>query len=111
MKLIGVVLTGILFLIGLSGCEKCFTCRNFCQVCRETHSLGVTDTTLTIIVRSNTLSEKYYLEYLDSLTSPSLGWTCKDTASDYTERFCQSSVANQYEIVSRKESGMYCSAE
>ncbi len=109
MKNTLILLTTIVLLGLTSACKKCYRCHNLCKACYEKHLSSGGDTTLTIIVRSDLLGEKYYQEYIDSLTSPSLGWTCNDTASNYNERFCESQAAA--ELLSRKDGGLICNAE
>jgi len=86
-----------------ASCHKCYQCRNQCEVCRKTRY----DTTLTIIVASQNLTEQYYLEYIDSLTSPALGWTCKDTTSNYFEQVCESGLSDAA-LVNEKNKGFIC---
>jgi hypothetical protein len=99
------VIAAILF--SFSACSKCYKCHNLCQTCEYRYS----DTTLNITVCSDKLSEKYYIEYIDSLTSPSLGWTCVDAASNYSERFCESESKSAIELINKKESGMVCASD
>lgn len=100
-----------LILATASSCQKCYKCHNICKVCYEHHQLNTADTTLTIVVSSNLLSEKYFVEYIDSLTSPSLGWVCHDTASTYNERFCESQSKSAIELINKKDAGLVCNAE
>lgn len=102
---IGSVIACILFFF--NSCEKCYQCHNLCKSCQYSY----TDTTLTITVCSDKLSEKYYIEYIDSLTSPSLGWTCTDAASNFSERFCESESKSAIELIYKKEAGMVCASE
>jgi hypothetical protein len=90
-----------------SSCEKCYRCHNVCKVCYEQHQ----DTTLTISVCSDVFGEEYYNEYLDSLTSPSLGWTCSDTASSKNERFCGTASINNSKLLNKKAQGLICTPE
>lgn len=106
--LLGFIATLIL---SVSSCQKCYKCHNVCKVCHEHHQLNTSDTTLTIVVSSNLLSEKYFVEYIDSLTSPSLGWVCHDTASTYNEKFCDSESKSAAELINKKEAGLVCNAE
>ncbi|HRG88480.1 MAG TPA: hypothetical protein PLW44_05625 [Chitinophagales bacterium] len=94
--------------VTVSACKKCYTCHNLCKVCYETHLANGGDTVLKIIVRSDLLGEKYYNEYIDSLTSPSLGWTCNDTASNYTEEFCGQSSFNNTKLINKRDGGLVC---
>jgi hypothetical protein len=94
-------------LLVFNSCEKCYRCHNVCKVCREQHQ----DTTLTITVCSNTFGADYYNEYIDSLTSPSLGWVCADTASNYNERFCGTKSGNNSQLLNKKSNGLICSPE
>lgn len=94
-------------LLLFSACEKCYRCHNVCKVCTEQHQ----DTTLTITVCSNTFGEEYYNEYLDSLTSPALGWACSDTASNYNERFCGNASGNNSQLINKKANGLICAPE
>ena len=100
-----------LLLLTIASCEKCYKCHNVCKVCYEKHQIDTQDTTLTITVCSNNLSEKYYNEYVDSLTSPSLGWVCHDTASTYNERFCGTKSGNNVALLNKKDAGMICASE
>lgn len=104
-----IFLAALLFslLACFNSCEKCYRCHNVCKVCYEQHQ----DTTLTIAVCSNTFGEEYFNEYLDSLTSPSLGWTCSDTASNYNERFCGNASGNNSQLVNKKANGLICAPE
>ena len=111
MKNLFVALTAVLLVTLYSGCEKCFTCHNECKVCTEHHVMGPSDTTLTIIVCSNTFGQEYFTEYIDSLTSPSLGWVCSDTGSNYNEHFCTGTMKKTFELVSKKEEGLICVEE
>src|SRR4051812_6275971 len=98
-----------LSILTISSCSKCYKCHNLCKVCYEHHLSSAGDTTLTILVRSDLLGEKYYNEYIDSLTSPSLGWTCHDTASNYQEKFCGGH--NSAALLNKKEGGLICAGE
>ena len=111
MKNIFIIVLCNVVLFAASSCEKCFNCHNQCKVCYEHHSLGNTDTTLTITVCSNTFGREYFVEYLDSLTSPSLGWVCNDTASNYTENFCTGTMKKTYELVVKSDEGLICNEE
>lgn len=93
--------------IYFSACKKCYRCLNHCQVCSKQRY----DTTLTITFCSDKLSNDYYVQYIDSLTSPSLGWTCHDTANTYNERFCESSTKGSQDVFNKKNAGLYCSPE
>ncbi|MFN8298869.1 MAG: hypothetical protein U0T75_07170 [Chitinophagales bacterium] len=95
----------ISFALLFSGCEKCYTCHNYCKVCREVH----TDTTLTIIVQSDVFTEQYFTEYLDSLNS--LGWTCGDTSSTKSQEFCGTKSQNDQKLINKKEAGWICAPE
>ena len=90
-----------------SSCEKCYKCHNLCKTCQSHY----VDTTLTITVCSDKLSEKYYVEYIDSLTSPSLGWTCTDAASNYQERFCESQSRSAVDLINKKDGGLVCESD
>jgi len=89
--------------IFIASCKKCHQCQNQATVCR----LAKYDTTLTILIYSQNLSEQYYLEYIDSLTSPSLGWICKDTTSNYSEQVCESGTSDAA-LVNEKAKGLIC---
>ncbi|HWB63403.1 MAG TPA: hypothetical protein VG603_07835 [Chitinophagales bacterium] len=105
-KVFAVIAAGFL-VAGLFSCHKCYQCHNQCQVCSKERP----DTTLTIMVCSDKLSQQYYNEYLDSLTSPSLGWTCHDTVSNYHEEFCPTRSAVDADILNKTEGGLICSPE
>ena len=100
----------IILVVAVSGlffasCHKCYECHNQRQVCRKVRF----DTTLTILVNSQNLTEQYYVEYIDSLTSPALGWVCRDTTSDYSEEYCQSKFSNDAGLMNEKDKGLICS--
>lgn len=101
----------VLLLITISACSKCYKCHNLCKACSETHLANGGDTVLTIIVRSDVLGEKYYLEYIDSLTSPSLGWNCRDTTSSYNEEFCEGQSQSAVKLINKKDAGLVCAGE
>ncbi len=111
MKTYAIIVLCSSMLLSMNSCEKCFTCHNQCKVCYERHTLGNSDTTLTIIVSSNTFGKEYFVEYIDSLTSPSLGWVCNDTASNYTENFCTGTMKKTYELVAKSDAGLICNEE
>lgn len=98
-----VALTSIFF----ASCRKCYECSNQREVCQKARY----DTTLTIIVSSQNLGEQYYSEYIDSLTSPALGWVCKDTTSDYTEEYCHSGSGFDQGLINEKDKGLICTAK
>ena len=98
--LLVVAVAGLFF----ASCTKCYECVNQREVCRKVRY----DTTLTILVSSQNLSEQYYTEYTDSLTAPSLGWVCKDTTSDYSEEYCKSGP-NDNGLNNEKAKGLLCS--
>ncbi len=98
-------------IITISSCEKCYKCHNLCRVCYEHHQLNTNDTVLTIIVRSDVLGQKYFLEYTDSLTAPSLGWVCHDTSSNYQERFCEGQSKSAIDLINKKDAGLVCAPE
>lgn len=87
----------------IASCQKCHTCYNQREVCRKARY----DTTLTILVSSQVLTKQYYLEYIDSLTSPSLGWVCYDTTSDYSEQYCESGFSNTG-LYNEQAKGLVC---
>ena len=89
--------------IFFGSCKKCHTCQNQCEVCRKARY----DTTLTILIQSQNLTEQYYREYIDSLTSPALGWVCKDTSSNYYEQVCESGLSDAA-LVNEKNKGFIC---
>jgi hypothetical protein len=97
----------VALLLSFASCEKCYKCHNLCKTCQYHYP----DTTLTITVCSDKLSEKYYIEYVDSLTSPSLGWTCSDAASNYSERFCESDSKSAIDLINKKDGGLVCASE
>jgi len=100
--------TATLALLSITSCkEKCYRCLNYCKVCTETRI----DTTLTITVCSDILTEQYFIEYIDSLTSPSLGWTCTDAQPTRSEQFCGNSSNNNAKLLLKKEAGWRCMAE
>ena len=98
-------------LLTLHSCSKCYKCHNLCRACYETHSTATGDTTLTIIVRSDVLGKDYFIEYTDSLTSPSLGWVCHDTTSNYQERFCEGQSQSAINLINKANAGLVCSTE
>jgi hypothetical protein len=63
-----------------AGCRKCYYCHNSCKVCQDTHFY--------ILIQSDQLSTQYYNLYIDSLTSPGLGWTCRDTVFTRDMQVC-----------------------
>ena len=67
-------------LMAASGCKKCYYCHNSCKVCQDAHYY--------ILVQSDLLSTQYYNMYIDSLTSPGLGWTCRDTSFTKEKQEC-----------------------
>lgn len=91
----------------ISSCEKCYRCHNVCAVCTEQHY----DTTLTITVCSDIFGEEHYREYLDSLTSPALGWVCTEGSANRTKRFCGTKSGNNAELIHQKEQGWICAPE
>lgn len=94
--------------LSISSCEKCYKCNNWCRVCYDnTHN----DTVLTIQVCSDVFGEDFFNEYVDSLTSPSLGWICKDTATTKVEKFCGSKTNNTIQLLNRKDAGWRCVPE
>ena len=100
----------ILLVVAISGlffasCHKCYECVNQREFCSKARY----DTTLTILIRSQDLSEQYYTEYIDSLTSPAIGWVCHDTTSDYSEEYCQASTASSTGLLNEKAKGLMCS--
>ena len=98
-------------LLTFASCSKCYKCHNLCKACYEHHQQNTGDTVLTIIVRSEVLGEKYFIEYTDSLTAPSLGWVCHDTASNYQERFCEGESQSAINLINKKNAGLVCSPE
>ena len=62
------------------GCKKCYYCHNSCTVCQDAHFY--------ILIQSDLLSTKYYNLYVDSLKSPGLGWTCRDTSFTKEMQVC-----------------------
>ena len=104
MKNAFTVLLVALLVIFFNSCQKCYQCRNQCEVCRKARY----DTTLTIVVSSQLLTEQYYAEYIDSLTSPALGWTCKDTTSNYQEQYCKSGFASDGGLFNEQAKGLIC---
>ncbi len=110
MKKIVVACFVLCALICFSSCEKCYRCHNLCKTCTYTYT-NYTDTTLTITVCSDKLSMKYYDEYVDSITAPSLGWVCTDAASNHNEQFCGTASANNVQLINKKDAGLVCAAE
>lgn len=102
MRKIFLLLLPVSLITAFSSCEKCYQCHNYCKVCHEVH----TDTTLTIVVKSDVLTETYFNEYIDSLNS--LGWTCADTSSTKTESFCGSNAQNSGQLLTREDNGWIC---
>jgi hypothetical protein len=101
--------TILLFIIAglgllLPSCKKCYECHNICTVCTEQHQ----DTTLTATICSDVFGEKYYNEYIDSLTSPSLGWHCQSANSTYHEEFCGNKSNNAVDLINKKDAGLIC---
>lgn len=82
-----------------NGCKRCTTCTNSCKQC--------VDKNFSIKVCSDKLTYKYYNEYIDSLTAPTLGWSCADIPSDSTYRLCK---ASQFKSEKRmaEERGFSC---
>ena len=97
----------IIVLVSFNACQNCYKFHNLCKTCQYAYL----DTMLTILICSDNLSEKYYEEYIDSLTSPSLGWTCTDAASTYSERFCGSESNNAINLINKKDGGLVCTPE
>jgi hypothetical protein len=92
-------------LLACSGCKKCYYCHNSCKVCQDAHYY--------ILVQSDVLSTNYYNMYIDSLTSPGLGWTCRDTTFTKDMQVCAPS-GNQineinYKISQDEAAGWTCS--
>lgn len=98
-------------MLAIGSCAKCYKCHNLCKVCYEHHQLNTNDTVLTIIVRSDVLGHDYFMEYTDSLTSPSLGWVCHDTISNFQEKFCHSESENAIALINKRDAGMVCEPE
>jgi hypothetical protein len=73
--------------IFFGSCKKCYTCHNQCEVCQKMRH----DTTLTVLIESQNFTAQYYQPYIDSLTLPTVGWTCKDTTSNYQQQYCGNS--------------------
>jgi hypothetical protein len=95
------IFTGLIF---FNSCEKCYKCHNVCQRCQQQYP----DTTLSITVCSDVFGEQYYNEYLDSLKSQSLQWTCTDAGSTRIDDFCGSKTNNSIKLINRKEEGWIC---
>lgn len=110
MKKIFGSLCGFILLLCFSSCEKCYNCHNLCKTCTYTYA-PPTDTTLTLTVCSDKLSMEYYKEYVDSLTSPSLGWVCTDAASTHNDHFCGSKTDNIVNLINKKDAGWICAGE
>ncbi len=89
--------------IYFASCKKCYQCRNQAEVCRKARY----DTTLTIVVYSQILSEQYYVEYIDSLTRTGLGWSCHDTTSTVFEQVCESGLSDAA-LINEKNKGYIC---
>ena len=88
----------------LASCHKCYQCHNQREVCSKQRY----DTTLTILVSSQKLSAQYYHQYIDSLTSPSLGWVCHDTTSDYSVQYCPPSGSSGSDLLNEEAAGFIC---
>jgi hypothetical protein len=92
----------------LAGCkEKCYKCVNYCVSCQYSYP----DTTLTALVCSDVLGEEYFIEYVDSLQSPGLGWTCTDANPTRSDKFCGTQTQNNTELLQRKDQGWRCAPE
>ena len=88
-------------LLMASGCKKCYYCHNSCKVCQDSHYY--------ILVQSDVLSTQYYNMYIDSLTGPGLGWTCRDTAFTKEKQDCAESGNKINTLITRDElSGYTC---
>jgi hypothetical protein len=92
-------------LLTAAGCKKCYYCHNSCKVCQDAHFY--------ILVQSDVLSTAYYDTYIDSLTGPGLGWTCRDTTFTKEMQVCAPSgnQINQigYKISQDEAAGYTCS--
>jgi hypothetical protein len=101
-----VLITGFIFAgsIFFNSCEKCYHCHNLCETCKQKYY----DTTLTITVCSDVFGEQYYREYIDSLTSTSLGWACGDSSSNRQTDFCGTKSNNSFELINKKDQGWVC---
>ncbi len=95
-KLFGFV---FLLIIGVSACKRCAICSNSCKQCTDAH--------FSIKICSDKLTYKYYNEYIDSLTDPSLGWTCTNIAADSTYRLCKASQFKSEKLMA-EERGFSC---
>ncbi|MFN8276140.1 MAG: hypothetical protein U0T84_01530 [Chitinophagales bacterium] len=92
---------GMLAVIAIlfSSCKKCKYCENSCKVCTDAH--------YRITVCSDRLSADYYKLYIDSLTSPGLGWSCQDTTPDRGEQVCATRNFDS-QITWKEASGYTC---
>ncbi len=88
-----------IIVLTLDGCKKCISCKNECKICTDSH--------FRIRVCSDKLTQKYYKEYVDSLTSTGLGWTCVDTASDSSIDKCVTKNVSQEKLF-LSEGGYTC---
>jgi len=87
-------------LMASSSCKKCYTCENSCKKCH--------DNNFKILVCSDVLGKKYYNLYIDSLTSPLLGWTCTDTAPTKSEELCADKSKTNNKVFAKEEAGYSC---
>jgi hypothetical protein len=105
MKNVFIVAVVAFFIVSFLGCTRCYTCTNACTVCRQQHP----DTTFAIVFCSTTLSEQYYVQYLDSLSN--WGWTCADTTSTINEKFCDQRAQSNGDITNKSAQGYRCSSD
>ena len=103
MKNVFILIVVAFTTVFIVSCKKCYQCHNQCQVCRKARH----DTTLTIVVSSQNLTQQYYQAYIDSLTAPSLGWVCNDTTSNYSEQYCASAASSSGLFVEEAK-GLIC---
>lgn len=105
MKNAFAVLIVALLVISFCACNKCYQCHNLCEVCRKQRP----DTTLTIEVYSDVLTQQYYYLYLDSLAT--VGWTCTDTTSTVNKTICDGQLAKQTDLFNAEAEGFVCSSQ
>jgi hypothetical protein len=86
--------------IGATSCKKCYYCHNSCKVCQDAHNYT--------LVQSDVLSAQYYQMYIDSLSAPGLGWTCRDTAFNHDKQICPQDNKVDKTIQQQTDAGWTC---